>query len=75
MGGEDAGEWDTYPEEKAILIGTQDMLLSRALNCPRTHRNTSSAVTIPLVHRPGRHSMNPVVPQLLTGPHKLLEGR
>lgn len=32
MGGEDAGEWDIYPEEKAILIGTQDMLLSRALN-------------------------------------------
>jgi CRISPR-associated endonuclease/helicase Cas3 len=32
MGGEDAGEWDTYPEENAILIGTQDMLLSRALN-------------------------------------------
>ncbi|MDP1591659.1 MAG: DEAD/DEAH box helicase, partial [Prosthecobacter sp.] len=32
MGGEDAGEWDLYPEEDAILIGTQDMLLSRALN-------------------------------------------
>ena len=32
MGGEDAGEWDLYPEEYAILIGTQDMLLSRALN-------------------------------------------
>ena len=32
MGGEDAGEWDLYPEENAILIGTQDMLLSRALN-------------------------------------------
>lgn len=32
MGGEDAGEWDIYPEEDAILIGTQDMLLSRALN-------------------------------------------
>jgi len=32
MGGEDAGEWDIYPEENAILIGTQDMLLSRALN-------------------------------------------
>ncbi len=25
-------EWDLYPEEPAILIGTQDMLLSRALN-------------------------------------------
>ncbi len=32
MGGEDSGEWDLYPEEDAILIGTQDMLLSRALN-------------------------------------------
>lgn len=35
MGGEDKkkmGEWDLYPENDAILIGTQDMLLSRALN-------------------------------------------
>ena len=32
MGGEDDGEWDLYPECEAILIGTQDMLLSRALN-------------------------------------------
>jgi len=32
MGGEDAGEWDVHPEKSAILIGTQDMLLSRALN-------------------------------------------
>lgn len=33
MGGvEDTGEWDIHPEEDAILIGTQDMLLSRALN-------------------------------------------
>jgi CRISPR-associated endonuclease/helicase Cas3 len=32
MGGEDGGEWDISPEENAILIGTQDMLLSRALN-------------------------------------------
>lgn len=32
MGGQDAGEWDIYPEENTILIGTQDMLLSRALN-------------------------------------------
>lgn len=32
MGGEDAGKWDIYPEKNAILIGTQDMLLSRALN-------------------------------------------
>ncbi len=33
MGGEDdEEEWDGYPERPAILIGTQDMLLSRALN-------------------------------------------
>ncbi len=32
MGGEDAGEWDLYPERPAVLVGTQDMLLSRALN-------------------------------------------
>jgi len=32
MGGEDSGKWGVYPEENAILIGTQDMLLSRALN-------------------------------------------
>ena len=32
MGGEDDGSWDIYPENEAILIGTQDMLLSRALN-------------------------------------------
>ncbi len=34
MGGEEREEnpWDIYPERDAILIGTQDMLLSRALN-------------------------------------------
>jgi CRISPR-associated endonuclease/helicase Cas3 len=32
MGGEDEGDWDLYPEREAIIIGTQDMLLSRALN-------------------------------------------
>jgi len=32
MGGETAVDWDLYPEQDAILIGTQDMLLSRALN-------------------------------------------
>ena len=32
MGGEDAGEWDIHPERNAVLVGTQDMLLSRALN-------------------------------------------
>lgn len=32
MGGEKADDWDLYPEREAVLIGTQDMLLSRALN-------------------------------------------
>lgn len=32
MGGEETEPWDLYPEKDAILIGTQDMLLSRALN-------------------------------------------
>ena len=32
MGGEEKTDWDIYPEREAILIGTQDMLLSRALN-------------------------------------------
>lgn len=32
MGGEEKHDWDLYPERDTILIGTQDMLLSRALN-------------------------------------------
>ena len=32
MGGEGEEDWDIYPEREAIIIGTQDMLLSRALN-------------------------------------------
>jgi CRISPR-associated endonuclease/helicase Cas3 len=32
MGGEVDQDWDRYPEQDAILIGTQDQLLSRALN-------------------------------------------
>lgn len=31
MGGQVDGSWAEYPEDAAILIGTQDMLLSRAL--------------------------------------------
>jgi len=30
MGGEIDSDWDRYPEQDAILIGTQDQLLSRA---------------------------------------------
>ena len=32
MGGEVEEDWELYPEKPAILVGTQDMLLSRALN-------------------------------------------
>ncbi len=32
MGGEDDADWDVRPEGLSILVGTQDMLLSRALN-------------------------------------------
>jgi CRISPR-associated endonuclease/helicase Cas3 len=32
MGGESQRDWREYPECEAIIVGTQDMLLSRALN-------------------------------------------
>lgn len=32
MGGEEEEDWDIYPECDQIVVGTQDMLLSRALN-------------------------------------------
>ncbi len=32
MGGEAVADWDSYPDQDAILLGTQDMLLSRAMN-------------------------------------------
>src|SRR5579875_469394 len=32
MGGVESEKWFLYPENPAVLIGTQDMLLSRALN-------------------------------------------
>jgi CRISPR-associated endonuclease/helicase Cas3 len=32
MGGENGEDWNLYPEHNAVLIGTQDMLLSRTLN-------------------------------------------
>lgn len=32
MGGETDADWDKYPEKDVIIIGTQDQLLSRALN-------------------------------------------
>ena len=32
MGGETTNNWDIYPENNYIIVGTQDMLISRALN-------------------------------------------
>ncbi len=32
LGGEETVEWEGHPEREAVLVGTQDMLLSRALN-------------------------------------------
>ncbi len=32
LGGEERSDWALWPERDAILVGTQDMLLSRALN-------------------------------------------
>lgn len=32
MGGNSKNDWDPHPEKPAILVGTQDQLLSRALN-------------------------------------------
>ncbi len=32
MGGEKEDEWVLYPERECVIVGTQDMLLSRALN-------------------------------------------
>lgn len=32
MGGEDEKNWDAYPEREVVIIGTQDLLLSKALN-------------------------------------------
>ncbi len=32
MGGEEPDEWHLYPERECVIIGTQDMLVSRALN-------------------------------------------
>ncbi len=32
MGGEDEPDWDAYPEREIVIIGTQDLLLSKALN-------------------------------------------
>src|SRR4051812_41607443 len=32
MGGSEVGDWYFHPEHSAVLVGTQDMLLSRALN-------------------------------------------
>lgn len=32
MGGEDSTKWDIYPDRDMVIIGTQDMLISREIN-------------------------------------------
>ena len=60
MGGEVADDWDLLPEEPAILIGTQDMLLSRALNRGYAMVNalSSGAAIARLQRAGGRSSLN-----------------
>jgi len=50
MGGADATQWDEHPERDAILIGTQDMLLSRALNRGHAARRPRWPVEFELLH-------------------------
>lgn len=42
LGGEAKSDWALWPERDAILIGTQDMLISRALNRGRRPRSLAS---------------------------------
>jgi len=50
MGGEDRTDWALWPERDAVLIGTQDMLLSRALNRGYAARRTRWPVEFGLLN-------------------------
>jgi CRISPR-associated endonuclease/helicase Cas3 len=51
MGGESpGGDWCVHPERDAILIGTQDMLLSRALNRGYAARRARWPIEFGLLH-------------------------
>jgi len=50
MGGEDEDDWDIHPEREAILVGTQDMLLSRALNRGYAARRSRWPMQFGLLH-------------------------
>lgn len=50
MGGESKPEWEAFPEREAILIGTQDMLLSGALNRGYATKPTSWPVHFGLLN-------------------------
>lgn len=50
MGGEDEDDWDIHPEREAIIIGTQDMLLSRALNRGYTASRSRWPIQFGLLH-------------------------
>lgn len=50
MGGEERSDWALWPERDAVLIGTQDMLLSRALNRGYAARRTRWPVEFGLLN-------------------------
>ena len=50
MGGEEQTDWALWPERDAILIGTQDMLLSRALNRGYAARRARWPIEFGLLH-------------------------
>lgn len=50
MGGEERTDWALWPERDAVLIGTQDMLLSRALNRGYAARRTRWPVEFGLLN-------------------------
>jgi CRISPR-associated endonuclease/helicase Cas3 len=50
MGGEERTDWAHWPEQDAVLIGTQDMLLSRALNRGYASRRTRWPVEFGLLN-------------------------
>lgn len=50
MGGEESEEWEGHPEREAVLVGTQDMLLSRALNRGYAMKPTDWPIAFGLVN-------------------------
>lgn len=53
MGGIEAERWELHPEKPAVLLGTQDMLLSRALNRGYGSGRARWPMSFGLVHQDG----------------------